>query len=289
MTQSAILKGLLNSNATLVVPDAYDPISARIIERAGFKAVQCSGASFAIAACRPHELDIGFEENVARTAGIIDAVAIPVMADGEDGFGGVAQIPLTIARYLKIGTAGINLEDQVLDRQPGTRLIDCGLMQEKIRAARRTAQSAGNPDFIINGRTDALTAGGTREAGLQEAIRRGNLYFEAGADLVFVTRVKTREEVATLVRELHGPLSIAAGLPYNLHDLSLQKLRDLGVRRVSLPLLLISSTIQALEQVLATLPTGDLAQVVRDGRLCDHAAIQRLTAVNPAIASPISK
>jgi len=174
MTQSTILKHLLTLNETLVVPDAYDPISARIIEDAGFKAVQCSGASFAIAACRPHELDISFAENVARTAGIIDAVSVPVMADGEDGFGGVEQIPHTIASYLNVGTAGINLEDQVLDRQPGTRLIDCGLMQEKIRAARNTAQSAGNPDFVINGRTDALTAFATREEGLQEAIRRGN-------------------------------------------------------------------------------------------------------------------
>jgi len=280
MTKSTILKRLLNSKATLVVPDAYDPVSARIIERAGFKAVQCSGASFAIAACRQHELDIGFEENLARTAGIIDAVSVPVMADGEDGFGGIEQIPHTVESYLKVGTAGINLEDQVLDRQPGTRVIDCGLMQEKITAARSTAQSAGNPDFVINGRTDALTACATREEGLKEAIRRGNLYLEAGADLVFVTHVKTRQEVTTLVRELQGPLSIAAGLPYNLHDLSLQDLQVLGVRRVSLPLLLISSTIQALQETMSALKAGDLGKVVQDNLLCDYAEIQRLTAVS---------
>ena len=131
---------------------------------------------------------------------------------------------------------------------------------------------------MINGRTDALTAFATREEGLQEAIRRGNLYLKAGADLVFVTRVKTRQEVTTLVRELQGPLSIAAGLPYNLHDLSLRDLQALGVRRVSLPLLLISSTIRALQQSMRTLQAGDMEKVVRDGLLSDYAEIQRLMA-----------
>ncbi|MDD2710565.1 MAG: isocitrate lyase/PEP mutase family protein [Verrucomicrobiae bacterium] len=117
MNKSAQLRNLLSAKETLVMPDAYDPISARIIEQAGFKAVQCSGYSFSVAACKKQEIDIGLEENLAITAGIVRAVSIPVMADGEDGFGGIEQIPNTITRYVKIGVAGINLEDQVLDRK----------------------------------------------------------------------------------------------------------------------------------------------------------------------------
>jgi 2-methylisocitrate lyase-like PEP mutase family enzyme len=276
LNRSQRLRQLLASKETLVMPDAYDPISARIIERAGFKAVQCSGYSFSVAACRQHELDLGLEENLSNTARIIDAVSLPVMADGEDGFGGVEQIPNSIARYLSIGTAGINLEDQVLDRKPGTRVIDCALMQEKIRAARNTAQSAGNPDFVINGRTDALKAFPERQAGLREAIRRGNLYLQAGADIVFVTAVSSLAEAKDLVEQIKGPLSIAAGLAYNLHAFSINDLRQLGVARVSLPSLAICAAIQALRETMAALNSGSFTTLTRDDLLCSPDDIQRL-------------
>ena len=101
MSPSKRLKDLLTAKETLVMPDAYDAMSARIIEQAGFKAVQCSGYSFSVAACKKHETDIGLEENVAITAKIVEAVSVPVMADGEDGFGDVEQIPNTIERYVR--------------------------------------------------------------------------------------------------------------------------------------------------------------------------------------------
>lgn len=267
---------MLTANETLVMPDAYDPISARIIEQAGFKAVQCSGYSFSVAACKKHEIDIGLEENVAITAKIVEAVSVPVMADGEDGFGGVEQIPNTIERYVRIGTAGINLEDQVLDRQPGTRIIDSGLMQEKIRAARSAARAAGNPHLVINGRTDALKALRTKQEGLQEAIRRGNLYLEAGADLVFVTAVATLDEVRELVKAIHGPLSIAAGLAYNLNAFSIDDLQALGVARVSLPSIAISATVKALLESTDALKSGVFTSLVAQGCLCSPQDIGRL-------------
>jgi 2-methylisocitrate lyase-like PEP mutase family enzyme len=274
--RSKTLKGLLTAKETLVMPDAYDPISARIIEQAGFRAVQCSGYSFSIAACKKHEIDIGLEENVAITARIVEAVSVPVMADGEDGFGGIEQIPNTIERYVKIGTAGINLEDQILDRKPGTRMIDSGLMQQKVRTARNAAKAAGNPDLVINGRTDALKAFGSRKEGLNEAIRRGNLYLEAGADIVFVTAVSTLEEVRELVKEIHGPLSIAAGLPNNLHAFSINDLKEVGVARVSLPSIAISAAVKALLQAMDAMKSGGFTRLAEEGRLCSSQDIGRL-------------
>ncbi len=276
MNPSKRLKDLLTAKETLVMPDAYDPISARIIEAAGFQAVQCSGYSFSVAACRKQEIDIGLKENVAITARIVAAVSVPVMADGEDGFGGVEQIPNTIARYVKAGAAGVNLEDQVLDGKPGSRVVDAALMQEKIRTARKAAKAAGNPDLVINGRTDTLRSCGSKEEGLREAIRRGNLYLEAGADIVFVTGVGALGEVRELVKGIRGPLSIAAGLGNNLQAFSINDLKEAGVARVSLPSIAICATIKALSQTMEALKSGTFTNLIEEGRLCSGQEIGRL-------------
>ncbi len=276
MTRSIQLKQLLNPKETLVMPDAYDPVSARIIEQAGFRAVQCSGYSFSVAACRKREIDLGLPENLAITSRIIDAVSVPVMADGEDGFGGVEQIQKTIEAYVKIGTAGVNLEDQVLDGGPTVRVIDGALMQQKIRVAKKAATDAGNPDLVINGRTDALKTFASKKEGMAEAVRRGNLYLEAGADLVFVTGVSAIEEVRVLMKEIQGPVSIAAGLANNLQAFSINELKELGVARVSLPSIAICATIKALMGVCEALQSGEFTQIVRQGRLCSPQDIVRL-------------
>lgn len=276
MNRSIQLRQLLNSKETLVMPDAYDPLSARIIEQAGFKAVQCSGYSFSLAACRKQEIDTGLAENLALTGAIVKAVAVPVMADGEDGFGGVEQISNTIEGYVRIGTAGVNLEDQVLDRQPGARVVDAALMQEKIRTARNAAKAAGNPDLVINGRTDALRTFASKQEGLKEAIRRGNLYLEAGADLVFVTGVSTLEDVGVLVKGIQGPVSIAAGLGNNIQAFSINDLKECGVARVSLPTIAICATIKALTGACEVLKSGVFTPLLQEGRLCSGQDIGRL-------------
>lgn len=173
------LRELLASGETVVMPDAYDPLSARTIEKLGFPAVQCSGFSIALSECEP-EPTFGFERNLAATAAIVAAVAVPVMADGEDGF---ADVAATVKAYLEAGVAGINIEDQVLGAPGPKRLIPL-----------EAAVQAGVPDLIINGRTDALTAGPTPEEGLREAIARANAYLQAGADMAFVIGVATVEQ-----------------------------------------------------------------------------------------------
>ncbi len=277
MNKSQTLKDLLSGKEPLVMPDAYDPISARVIEAAGFKAVQCSGYSFSVAACRKQETDVGLEENLAITARMVEAVSVPVMADGEDGFGGVDQVAKTIEGYVRVGAAGVNLEDQVLDRQPGIRVVDAGLMQEKIRAARAAASAAGNPDLVINGRTDALRTFASKDDGIREAVRRGNLYLAAGADLVFVTGVSTLEEVRALVKGIHGPVSIAAGLGYNIESFSINDLKEAGVARVSLPSIAISATVKALLGAVDALKSGVFTGLAREGRLASAQEIGRLT------------
>jgi 2-methylisocitrate lyase-like PEP mutase family enzyme len=257
MNKSARLRELIKPGATLVMPDAYDALSAGLIERMGFQAVQCSGFSIALAACCRQEASLGLEENLRVTRHIVEAVSVPVMADGEDGFGDCSQVGQTVRRYIEIGAAGMNIEDQVL-KSPGQArgVIDCQAMVDKIIAARSAASDAGDATFFINSRTDALVAAQDRAAGLEQAIERANCYLQAGGDLAFVVGVSTLEEACTLVREIAGPVSIAAGMPYNM-GLSIAELKRCGVARVSLPTLAVLASIQAMTQVLAGVQAGE--------------------------------
>lgn len=266
------LRHLLANERPLVMPDAYDAMSARLIALAGFKAVQCSGFSMALAARAEPETKLGLERNVALTRDIVAAVKLPVIADGEDGYGPPAAIAATVRAFVAAGVAGINLEDQVLPPSPAKQIVPVEVMVAKLRVARETAATSGARDLVLNARTDALMAGPDRVAGLQTAIERGNQYLAAGADLVFVIGVNTPEEARDVTRGIHGPVSIAAGLPNNLRTLSLASLRACGVARISLPSVAVFATVRAVSDVLGSIQrTGELDDVIARGLLADLA------------------
>jgi 2-methylisocitrate lyase-like PEP mutase family enzyme len=264
MNKSKELKNLLFSRKTLIMPDAYDPISAMLIEKSGFKAVQCSGYSFSIVAGVKREIDISKQDNVNITGKIVDAVDLPVMADAEDGFGGPKIVLETVRMFMDVGVAGLNIEDQKLDRDKKIRIINEEVMVEKIYAAREAAEVAGNPDFIINGRTDALGSSENLDEALNIAVERANLYLKFGADIAFVPYVKTLEEVKTLKKEVRGPISIAAGMPYNINNFSIKDLEKIGVSRVSLPTLLIYSSLESINKSLNRLKNDDIRGIDGD-------------------------
>lgn len=265
MQNSTILKQLLHSGETLVMPDAYDPISAKIIEHMGFKAVQCSGYSFAIAKCYQNENQISIEENLALTENIVKSVDVPVMADGEDGYGDGEQFFNNIASFIKIGIAGINIEDQNLrDTFEPSRIIAQNRMLGKITSILQAKSEYKFPDFIINARTDALALD-DRKSALEIAIERGNSYLASGADLCFVPYVRNIDEVRLLAAEIKGPLSIAIGLPYNIDKITIKQCRDLGVARVSLPTFAIFTMIRALINSLKIVKkSGDFSEILRN-------------------------
>ncbi len=267
--KSLRLRELIQAKDTLVMPDAFDPVSARIIEHLGFQAVQCSGFSMAVAAVLPTEADLGIEANLEMSRAIANAVKVPVMADGEDGFGGPEVIADTIRAYVEAGLAGINLEDQVLGQPGSKRVVPCAVMVEKLTTARKAARQSNNADLVVNGRTDALAVASDRHAGLKEAAERANAYLAAGADLAFVTAVATMEEVRFLVREIQGPLSIAAGLPNNLRTMSVKALKDAGVARVSLPAIAILSVVRAMTEAWRSIrDTEDFADILSKNQVC---------------------
>lgn len=262
MKKSRTLKNLLSSGETLIMPDAYDTISALLIQKAGFKAVQCSGYSFSIASGYMGEIDVSLDENLERTAKIVDAVDVPVMADAEDGYGDSGAVKKTVQRFIDAGVAGINLEDQIPNRHAKVSIISSDMMVDKINSAREVAENLGDLDFIINGRTDALKAREDREEALNLAMERANQYLAAGADLAFITYVATMDEVKTITREVNGPVSIAAGMPYNIREFSIADIRGFGVVRVSLPTLLIFSSLQAIKKSLHLVKAGKLSSTL---------------------------
>lgn len=260
MNKCTKLRELLAWENPLIMPDAYDPISAKMIEKMGFNAVQCSGYSFSVADTLMNETDISLEENLDKTRKIVDAVNIPVMADGEDGYGGIKSVKNTVRLFMDAGVAGINLEDQVLHNANGSpfcQVIDSEFMQEKIAAARDAADEK-DPDFIINARTDALRSKKDRGESLEIAMERANSYLNSGADLTFITYVENLEEVKTITKKVKGPVSIAAGLSYNIDSFSVDDLKKYGVKRVSLPTLMLFSAIKSMEMGLKLLKEDNL-------------------------------
>jgi 2-methylisocitrate lyase-like PEP mutase family enzyme len=270
------LKNLLNSPETLVMPDAYDPISAKLIENAGFKAVQCSGYSFSIAAGYNNEIDVTLDENLMWTRRIVESVGVPVMADAEDGYGGPEVVMETVKKFIQTGVSGLNIEDQIPNRNNCVSVVDADLMAKKIRVARETADVEAKPDFIINGRTDALRSTEDRYEGLEIAIDRANQYIEAGADLTFITYVATLDEVQKIKKEVEGPVSIAAGQPYNINGFTITDLKVCGVERVSLPTLLIFTSLYGMNLALEYLRKDNLLDMFKEDLIYPADSLNKL-------------
>ncbi|EKQ54684.1 MAG: PEP phosphonomutase-like enzyme [Methanobacterium sp. Maddingley MBC34] len=267
MNKSKLLKDFILDKETLIMPNAFDPISARMIENAGFKAVQCSGYSFSIRAAYSKESEVTLDDNLEWTRQIVNAVDVPVMADAENGYGDVRTIPETVRRFMGTGVAGLNLEDQILGNSGPIELIDQDVMVEKITSARETAEHEGNPDLVLNGRTDALKSIPDREEALNVAIERANSYLDAGATLAFIVYTATLEEVQTITQEVKGPVTIAAGMPYNLRNFTIDDLRKFGVARVSLPSLLIYSSLKGMERALNHVKMNEMKKLLENDDL----------------------
>ncbi len=270
------LKNLLNSPETLVMPDAYDPISAKLVENAGFKAVQCSGYSFSIAAGYNNEIDVTLDENLMWTRRIVESVGVPVMADAEDGYGGPEVVMETVKKFIQTGVSGLNIEDQIPNRNNSVSVVDADLMAKKISVARETAEVEAKPDFIINGRTDALRSTEDRYEGLEIAIDRANQYIEAGADLTFITYVATLDEVKKIKKEVKGPVSIAAGQPYNISEFTINDLKVCGVERVSLPTLLMFTSLYGINLALEYLRKDILLDMFKEDLIYHADSLNKL-------------
>jgi 2-methylisocitrate lyase-like PEP mutase family enzyme len=223
--KAELLRRLHGGTSLLVLPNAWDVGSARVLAADGAPAIATSSAGVAYALGYPDGEHIGRAEMLDMVGRIAAAIPIPVTADVEAGYGSSpADAVETAAGVLAAGAVGLNLEDA-----RAGRLLPLELQVERVAAVRRIADAAGVPLFV-NARTDAAAAAELpAEERLAEAVRRTNAYLAAGADCAFVPFVTEREAIAHLAREVRGPLNVL-GTPASP---PLQELARLGVRRVS--------------------------------------------------------
>jgi 2-methylisocitrate lyase-like PEP mutase family enzyme len=215
-----------------VMPNAWDAGSAIILTQAGFPAIATTSAGIAFSLGKPDydvraaKLRVSQDEMFARMREIVEASNLPVNGDLEAGYGDTPEaVADTIRKAIAIGLAGGNIED----RKAGEGLYDEALAVERIRAARAVIKELGS-DFVLCGRTDAFATHGAD--GLKVAIRRSNLYREAGAGLSYPPGIAQIAAIRTLVREIDGPVNIVIGLGAARMDVC--ELLDAGVRRISL-------------------------------------------------------
>ena len=235
----------------LVLPNAWDAMSARVIEDAGARAIATTSAGVAFSVGYPDGEAIPRDEMIAAIARIARVVTIPVSADIESGFAHDArEVAETVRRVIDAGAVGINLEDQVHD---GTHsLYDLDVAVDRIRAAREAADSAGVP-LVINARTDVYLLGiGEPDTRFEHAIRRTNAYRKAGADCLFIPAVTRRADIERIVPALDGPLNLLAfpGIP------TIPELERLGVARLSVGTRLTLNAMSALQKTVGELLTS---------------------------------
>ena len=197
------LRQLLAQPGIIVAPGAYDCLTARIIEQAGFPAVYMTGAGTSVARLGYPDLALAtMTEMVDNAASIVAAVKVPVIADADTGYGSILNVQRTIRQYQRAGVAAVHIEDQEFPKRCGhldnKRVISAEDMVQKIRAG---VDARTDGDFVIIVRTDALAV-----TGWDDTMRRCEEYIKAGADMLFVEALRTSEEAEKAVNNLGVPL-----------------------------------------------------------------------------------
>jgi carboxyvinyl-carboxyphosphonate phosphorylmutase len=251
------LRELLAQPDLLVAPGAYDALSARLIAQAGFPAVYMTG--FGTAASVLGQPDVGLltmSEMVSRAAAIAAVVGDrPLIADADTGYGNPINVRRTVREYERAGVAAIHIEDQIWPKKcghmAGKQVIPVEEMVQKIHAAVDARQ---DPDFVIIARTDANAV-----SGLEDALRRGRAYREAGADVVFIEAPRSMTELRTIVQAFPD-----VPLLYNWAEsgktplLSLQEIHALGFKLVIFPVSLLFTVAHAMLGLLDLLKQGQI-------------------------------
>lgn len=228
LDKAVALRDLHHRERPLVMVNAWDAVSARIVESLGFTAVATTSSGVANGEGFPDGQHISRAAMLARVATIAAAVDVPVTADLEGGYGLSVDDAIATARgALESGAVGLNLEDSTGD--PAAPLLDVTRQAERIRAMRRIGDEAGVP-IVINARTDTYHVPGDAESRFRATIERASAYVAAGCDCVFVPFIADDAVIAKLVKAISVPVNILAGAATP----SVARLTELGVRRITL-------------------------------------------------------
>ncbi len=257
------LRELLAGTEPVLAPGAYDALTTRLVEQAGFEAVYMTG--FGTAASLLGRPDIGllsFGEMVDNARRIVQAVEVPVIADADDGYGNPINVVRSVREYEAAGVSAIHIEDQVSPKKcghmEGKQVIDTSEMVEKVRAA---VKARCSEDFVIIGRTDARAV-----EGLDGALERARRYREAGADVLFVEAPQSEKEIAAVAEAFPDvPLLFNWVESGKTPPVPLERLKELGFGLIIFPVSTLLAATRSVREVLARIYTdGSPIQIMED-------------------------
>ena len=238
----------------LVVPGAYDCVSAKLVERAGFPAVYMTG--YGTSASRLGLPDLGFAglcEMSDQAKNMASAVSIPLIADADTGYGNALSVRRTVQMYEAAGVAALHLEDQILPKRcghlAGKQVVPVEEFTQKIRAA---VEARTDPDLLIIARTDAIAV-----TGFDDALRRGEAAIKAGADMLFVEAPTSPEQIETVARRLDAPLLFNYAPGGRSPLLPFKRLRELEYAMILLPVDTLFVAVKAVQSFLAGVKEKD--------------------------------
>jgi 2,3-dimethylmalate lyase len=271
VTRRQRLRALVAERRGLLVPGAYDALSARLVEQAGFPAVYMTG--FGVSAARLGLPDLGFAglaEMVDQARNLASAVSIPVIADADTGYGNALQVRRTVQQYELAGVAALHLEDQVAPKRcghlSGKQVVPAEEFVGRIRAA---VEARTDPDLLIIARTDAIAV-----TGFDDAVRRAEAAAGVGADVLFVEAPTTEEEITALPRRLDWPLLFNYAPSGRTPLPPFARLRELGYAVVIVPVDLLFTATRGMQRALVELRDRDAtlrdpAHLVSFQEFCD--------------------
>ena len=246
----------------VVAPGAYDCMTARAIERAGFSAVYMTGGGTAASMGYPDYGLLTMTEMADNAGRIAASVKLPVIADADTGYGNELNVIRTVREYERRGVAGLHIEDQGFPKK-------CGHLEDKtivpiedyVAKIRAAVSAKTDPNFMVIARTDSRAS-----LGFEEAIRRANAAIDAGADMAFVEAPQTLDEVKAVPRLVKGPCMLNMVWRGKTPDMALSEVEGLGYKLTILPAVLSRSVLGACEIALAKLkqqgrhpmPTADI-------------------------------
>ena len=260
----SVTKALRDAMKTgmVVAPGAYDCLTARAIERAGFSAVYMTGGGTAASMGYPDYGLLTMTEMAENAGRIAASVKLPVIADADTGYGNELNVIRTVREYERRGVAGLHIEDQGFPKK-------CGHLEDKtivpiedyVAKIRAAVSAKIDPNFMVIARTDSRAS-----LGFDEAIRRANAAIDAGADMAFVEAPQTLDEVKAVPRLVKGPCMLNMVWRGKTPDMALSEVEGLGYKLTILPAVLSRSVLGACEIALAKLkqqgrhpmPTADI-------------------------------
>jgi len=247
MAAAANLRDMIRPGSMVVAPGAYDCITARLIEQAGFPAVYMTGAGTSISLGYPDFGLVTMTEMVGNAARLAASIGVPLISDSDTGYGNELNMYRTVQEFERAGVAAIHVEDQVFPKKCGhlddKELVSLEDYLAKIRAAAAARRSR---DFLIIARTDSRA-----KAGLEEAVRRCNAALAAGADVAFLEAPQTMSEVEQVPKLVKGPCLLNVVRNGKTPEIDLAAAERMGYAIAILPGLLMAGVIGICDQLLA--------------------------------------